>query len=137
MPLLVWRDQLSVGSPEIDKDHQKLIDFVNQLNDAVSEAQSEKIVGKILLELIEYTRAHFAREEKLMSAAGYPDFADHCKIHQALTNKVLRFAQSYLRTPTEQVKRELIDFLASWLVEHIIKEDRKIGSYMRGKRIWL
>lgn len=137
MPLLVWRDQLSVGSPEIDKDHQQLIDFVNQLNDAVTDAQSEKIVGKILLELIEYTRAHFAREEKVMSAAGYPDFAAHCKIHQALTNKVLRFAQTYLRTPTEQVKRELIDFLASWLVEHIIKEDRKIGTYMRGKRIWL
>lgn len=137
MPLLVWRDQLSVGSPEIDKDHQQLIDFVNQLHDAVTESQSEKVVGKILLELIEYTREHFSREEKVMAAAGYPDLAQHQKIHLALTNKVLAFAQRYLRTPTDQVKRELIDFLASWLVEHIIKEDRKLGTYMRGKRIWL
>jgi hemerythrin-like metal-binding protein len=137
MPLLVWRDQLSVGSPEIDGDHKHLINFVNQLHDAVTEAQSEKVVGKILMELIEYTRDHFAREEKLMSAAGYPDYPRHCKIHQALTAQVLRFAQRYLRTPTDQVKRELIDFLAAWLVDHIIKEDRRIGAYMRGKKIWL
>ncbi|GAB3454558.1 bacteriohemerythrin [Insolitispirillum peregrinum] len=137
MPLLVWRDQLSVGAPEIDKDHKQLIEFVNQLNDAVTEAQSEKVVGKILLELIEYTRDHFSREEKVMAAAGYPDLDRHRKIHLALTNKVLTFAQSYLRTPTDQVKRELIDFLASWLIEHIIKEDRKLGAYLQNKRIWL
>jgi hemerythrin-like metal-binding protein len=137
MPLLLWRDQLSVGSPEIDSDHKHLIDFVNQLHDAVTEAQSEKVVGKILMELIEYTRDHFAREEKVMLAAGYPDYVRHCGIHKALTSKVLRFAQSYLRTPTDQVKRDLIDFLAAWLVDHIIKEDRRIGAYMRGKKIWL
>lgn len=137
MPLLVWRDQLSVGSPEIDDDHKQLLEFVNQLHDAVTAAESEKVVGRILLQLIEYTRDHFAREEKLMRAAGYPDVERHAKIHQALTSKVLKFAQRYLRTPTEQVKRELIDFLAAWLVDHIIKEDRRIGAYMRGKKIWL
>lgn len=137
MPLLVWRDQLSVGSPEIDEDHQRLIGFVNALHDAVTEAQSEKVVSRILMELIEYTRDHFAREEKVMKACNYPDLERHQKIHAALTRKVLIFAQTYLRTPTDQVKRELIDFLASWLVEHIIKEDRKVGAYLRGKDVWL
>lgn len=137
MPLLVWRDQLSVGSPEIDQDHQRLISFVNALHDAVTEAQSEKVVSRILLELIEYTRDHFAREEKVMKACAYPDLERHHAIHAALTRKVLGFAQTYLRTPTDQVKRELIDFLASWLVEHIIKEDRRLGEYMRGKDVWL
>lgn len=137
MPLLTWRDQLSVGSDEIDDDHKKLIGFVNDLHDAVNASESEKVVGAILLDLIEYTRDHFAREEKLMQAAGYPDSARHKTLHDGLTRKVLVFAQTYLRNPTPKVKRELIDFLAAWLVEHIIKEDRRIGAYMRGKRVWL
>lgn len=137
MPLLVWRDQLSVGSKVIDEDHQRLIGFVNDLHDAVSEAQSEKVVGKILVELIEYTRDHFKREEKLMQAGGYPDYERHCGIHATLTRQVLVFAEKYVRTPTDQVKRELIDFLAAWLVDHIIKEDRRIGAFMRGKQVWM
>lgn len=137
MPLLMWRDQLSVGSDEIDEDHKTLIQYVNELNDAVSASESEKVVGAILLNLIEYTRDHFAREEKVMKAAGYPDYERHCQLHKALTRKVLVFAQTYLRNPTEEVKRELIDFLATWLVDHIIKEDRRLGTYMRGKRVWL
>jgi hemerythrin-like metal-binding protein len=137
MPLLVWRDQLNVGSPEIDADHKRLVSFVNALHTAVSEAQSERVVSRILLELIEYTRDHFAREEKVMQGCGFPGLKRHKEIHAALTRKVLLFAQSYLRTPTDQVKRELIDFLAAWLVDHIIKEDRKIGDYLRGKDVWL
>ena len=137
MPLLVWREQLNVGSAEIDADHKRLVQYVNELHDAVTESQSEKVVGRILIDLIEYTRDHFAREEKVMKGCGYPDLERHQKIHAALTRKVLIFAQTYLRTPTDQVKRELIDFLASWLVEHIIKEDRRVGNYLRGKDVWL
>lgn len=137
MAFLTWRDQLSVGCEEIDQDHKRLIEFVNQLHEAVTTAQNERVVGRILLELIEYTRDHFSREEKVMAAAGYPDTERHKLIHKALTKKVLVFADRYVHTPTEQVKRELIDFLAAWLVDHIIKEDRKLGAYMRGKRIWL
>lgn len=137
MPLLVWRDQLNVGSPEIDSDHKKLVGFVNELHDAVTTSQSEKVVGRILLNLIEYTHYHFAREEKAMLAANFPDYKRHKEIHQALTRKVLVFAQSYLRTPTKEVKQELIDFLAAWLVDHIIKEDRKLAAYLQGKKVWL
>lgn len=137
MAFLNWRDQLSIGSDEIDEDHKRLIGFVNDLHDAVTQAQNEKVVGRILLELLEYTRDHFAREEKVMQGAGYPDFKRHQSIHQALTRHVLKLAGSYVRTPTDTIKRQLIDFLASWLVDHIVKEDRRIGVYMRGKKIWL
>ena len=137
MPLLVWRDQLNVGSPEIDADHKKLVGFVNELHDAVNASQCEKTVGRILLNLIEYTRDHFAREEKAMQAANFPGYERHKAIHQALTRKVLLFAEAYLRTPTQEVQRELIDFLAAWLVDHIIKEDRKLAAYLQGKKVWL
>ncbi|EKV32315.1 hemerythrin family protein [Caenispirillum salinarum AK4] len=137
MPLLAWREALSVGDPRIDEDHKKLISFVNELNDAIEGRKSDRVVGKIILELVQYTKDHFTREEACMKGADYPDYERHKQIHQALTAQVLLMAEKYVRTPTDEVKKELIDFLAAWLVEHIIKEDRKLGSYLQGKRVWV
>lgn len=136
MPLLAWREALSVGDPTIDADHKKLIGFVNELQEAIDGRKSDRVVGKIILELVQYTKDHFAREEACMRGADYPDYARHRQIHQALTGQVLLMAEKYVRTPTQQVKQELIDFLAAWLVEHIIKEDRKLVAYLQGKRVW-
>lgn len=137
MPLLAWRDALSVGDPGIDGDHKKLIQFVNDLQDAIDGRKSDRVVGKIILELVQYTKDHFTREEAVMKGAGYPDYERHRSIHLALTRQVLLMAEKYVRTPTDEVKQELIDFLAAWLVEHIIKEDRKLGAYLHGKRVWV
>jgi len=137
MPLLVWREQLNVGAEEIDEDHKRLVGFVNDLSEAIERNQDEKVVGRILLELIEYTRDHFAREEKVMAAAGYPHAERHKKIHRALTRQVMVMSERYVSEPSHEVTRELIDFLSAWLVDHIIKEDRQIGAYLRGKRVWL
>ncbi|GAA0585831.1 bacteriohemerythrin [Caenispirillum bisanense] len=137
MPLLAWRDALSVGDPGIDGDHKKLIQFVNDLQDAIDGRKPDRVVGKIILELVQYTKEHFSREEAVMKGCGYPDYERHRAIHQALTRQVLVMAERYVRTPTDAVKQELIDFLAAWLVEHIIKEDRKVGAYLHGKRVWV
>lgn len=136
MPLIAWREALSVGDPRIDGDHKKLIGFVNDLYDAIEGEKSDRVVGNIILELVQYTKDHFAREEACMRATNYPDYQRHKKIHAALTGQVLIMAEKYVRTPTHEVKKELIDFLAAWLVEHIIKEDRKLGVYLKGKRVW-
>lgn len=136
MPLLAWREALSVGDPTIDGDHRKLIGFVNDLQDAIDGQKSDQIVGKIILELVQYTKDHFQREEACMRGAGYPDYERHRQIHRALTGQVLLMAEKYVRTPTHEVKQDLIDFLSAWLVEHIIKEDRKLGAYLKGKRVW-
>ena len=137
MPLLAWRDALSVGDPGIDGDHKRLIQFVNDLHDAIEGRKSDRVVGKIILELVQYTKDHFAHEELVKKGAGYPDYERHRQIHRNLTRQVLIMAEKYVRTPTDAVKQELIDFLAAWLVEHIIKEDRKLGAYLHGKRVWV
>ena len=37
MALIEWSDQLSVGYEEVDDDHKKLVDIVNDLDLAVSQ----------------------------------------------------------------------------------------------------
>lgn len=137
MSLLVWRDSLAIGCAEVDADHQELVGHVNRLFEAIEDKTDDKVVGTLLLDLVKYTKQHFNREEKAMLAAGYPGYQAHKKVHDELAAQVMVMAERFVREGAQSVKRELVTFLANWLVEHIIKEDRKIAPYLKGKKVWL
>jgi len=63
---------LSVNIQSIDEQHKKLVALVNNLNDAMSSGKGQLIMGKILDDLVAYTKTHFATEERLMTTHTYP-----------------------------------------------------------------
>jgi len=67
---LYWRDQLSVGNDLIDSDHKYLIEIINRA-EASLNAKSRRELAQALDSLDQYSRVHFAREEKIADAAGY------------------------------------------------------------------
>jgi hemerythrin len=46
MALVVWTEQLSVGIKEIDYQHKKLVDLINELNDAMRTGTGNDILKK-------------------------------------------------------------------------------------------
>ena len=57
-----WDDSLSVQIPEIDNQHQKLIEIINSLYDAfMNQALSER-VNEIIKDLTDYAGYHFTTE---------------------------------------------------------------------------
>ena len=74
MALFEWSEKYSVGIREIDDQHKKLIGLVARLQDAMREGKGKAVLDKVLAELIQYTRTHFAAEERIMQTNGYPDF---------------------------------------------------------------
>jgi hemerythrin len=67
MALMTWGPKLSVGVPQIDDQHKKLIELVNRLNEAMIAGHGRDLIGSTLSELVKYTQYHFACEERLMS----------------------------------------------------------------------
>ena len=59
MKELVWDRTLSVGVPEIDEDHRKLVDLFNLLNRAVTEGASRDYTEALVDELISCNVWHF------------------------------------------------------------------------------
>jgi len=55
MALMQWNDSLSVNVGMIDKQHQKLVGMINELNDAMRQGKGKDILGKTLNELVAYT----------------------------------------------------------------------------------
>ncbi len=88
-----------------------------------------KAVDKILSDLAEYTVFHFAYEEDLFKQYDYPDYENHKKIHETLIAKVVGF-QNDFNTGKATVTMDLMDFLTSWLKDHILKTDKAYAPFL-------
>jgi hemerythrin-like metal-binding protein len=126
---LRWRDSLSLDVPVIDKDHKTLIDLLNRVHYLGLSGDDRDAIGATIGELISYTRTHFAREEMLMRLAGYPGYEAHRRMHEGLTRRADAYAEQFQRSSGFDLGA-FYDFLADWLVSHILEQDMKIKPYV-------
>lgn len=129
MAFLKWEDRYSVKVPEMDRQHQHLVGIINRLHDEMTQGAPPEALAAILKDLIRYTQVHFRREEELMAAAAYPSLDRHKREHQDLTNQVLQF-QSDLEAGRLALSISLLNFLKSWLRDHIVRSDTGYAEFV-------
>lgn len=56
MALITWNDNFSVNIAEIDKQHQKLITIINELDEAIKANHNNDAIGQVLAALLDYTK---------------------------------------------------------------------------------
>ena len=132
MAFFNWENRFSVGIAEIDTQHQKLVQMLNELYDAMKAGKGNDAVGKILGGMIQYTASHFATEEGYMKLHGYPDFATHKRKHDSLTQQVLDL-QKQFNAGQAALSLKVGAFLKDWLVNHISGTDMLYSPYLRTK----
>ena len=134
MSFFTWDASYSNGIQSIDDQHRKLIKLADELFEAMKSGKGKEVIGKVLSSLIDYTVTHFTYEEKLMQTAGYPLYLAHHKIHQDLVRKVKEFHEKF-QTGNTMLTVELMNFLKTWLIDHIKGEDRKYAPYLIEKGV--
>ncbi|KPL76552.1 hemerythrin [Ornatilinea apprima] len=130
MPIMKWMDEYSVQVAELDQQHQKLIELINLLHDEMRQGKGRESLGRILDQLIEYTRVHFTTEEDWMARAGYAGLAAHREEHRALTRQVEELQDQH-RAGSRTLSLEVMVFLKDWLVNHIQKTDQKYSDVLK------
>lgn len=128
-----WTDTLSVRNSEIDAEHRHFIALVNELNIAIISRRDKSEVERIMGLILDDAVAHFAHEEKLFTACGFPLADEHIRIHQNLTQT--------LRTALEQIhqsefSREWVEIglaIRNQLVNHLISVDSQYITYLSAK----
>jgi len=124
-----WTEEMSVGIPAVDEDHQQFILLINDLNRAITKRDSASEIKQKLLLIIEDAERHFKQEETLFKEWQYPDTGQHERIHsqvittlKVINNKFVPYGHdSEWMDVGVQVKKIIVD--------HILKEDMKYAEY--------
>jgi len=123
MALITWGPRLETGLAIIDSQHKRLVDIINQLNDALEAGRSDEMMGAIFDELVAYTETHFSIEEKLMASHDYEYIEEHRTEHRAFTNQI-RMDRDNFSVGVWKYEERLKDYLRGWLVSHIAASDQ-------------
>ena len=131
---LEWKDEYCVGIDSIDQQHRKLVNLINQLQTAVDYSTGEEFERDALDELVDYTKTHFSYEEGLMRDNDYPEFEQHKRQHKEMFEKVEEVLAEYEKDQ-ETAMNNAVEYLKSWLINHINGTDKQYSSYLIGKGV--
>ncbi len=134
MNTINWTNEFSVGVAEIDKQHKKLLGMINRLIAEQKNLTDPETIAELLTEMTDYAREHFRSEEYLMAENGYERQGVHEIQHRRFIEKTEEFMNASDIGPNI-LSNALLNFLGSWLVEHILKEDMKYKEFFRAKGI--
>lgn len=119
MPI-TWTTDLNTGIDVIDKQHMRIVEYINQL-EAANQRRDRNATGEVLESCVDYTLSHFAFEENLQEEAGYEYCRPHKKVHDLFIRRINEYQRRF--ELGEDVADELHDLLARWLVSHIKQDD--------------
>ena len=130
MALFDWNNSYKVGVDIIDEQHQVLVNYLNELFEAMKVGKGFDVMEKILNGLVDYTVMHFGTEEELMDETGYPSIKDHLHAHRSLVKNVRQFQDDF-KSRKKTLSMDVLNFLKDWLKNHILITDKKLGKYIK------
>lgn len=134
MAFFVWNDKYSVGIRELDNQHKQLMNILNELYDAMQNATAQDRIGRIINELTNYTKIHFATEERYMEAHNYPALSSQKVEHQRFIQKVGEFKQDF-ESGKIALSLNVANFVKDWLSSHILGSDKNYGPFLNAKGV--
>lgn len=128
-----WLQEYSLGIVEIDNQHKRLLRQFTQIEDAFRQGSSWTDTHYLILDLIEFAKFHFEFEEALMRIFAAPTAEVHAGEHRQFFVMLQQIEQHSLNKAAEG---EMVEFLRSWLKNHIMGSDRKYATWiLSGARV--
>lgn len=126
-----FTDDYLTGIDIIDSEHKGLFAIINQINSltrlGVIETDLDEI-EKIVNDLNNYVKKHFADEEKYMESINYKSIDAQKAAHATFTAKMDSIDFDNIKKNPQENMEKLVEFLTQWLIQHILRMDKKIGE---------
>ena len=124
----VFTEAYVTGIELVDEEHKELFRIIGEVYHVIEEEylhdKYDEIVH-LLEELKNYTKFHFADEEKYMQSIQYQGLAAQKRAHDAF---VARLEEMNFDEHQQETLEEMMEFLTEWLVNHIMHSDKRIGK---------
>jgi hemerythrin-like metal-binding protein len=134
MTPLLWKDIYSVGVPELDQQHQRLLEIINELIEEQRDSYNAEKFSLAISELTHYAYTHFAAEERLLKAAKFPDMKDHVLSHVDFIMKMMGLALK-VEKGSDEDRKELLRYLRDWYAGHVLGIDRFFIPYVTSAKL--
>lgn len=125
MAFLEWHEEYTVGNEEMDKQHQHLFHIVNDLHNAIFAKKGKEELLHTLDRLVEFTKSHFADEERVMLANGDPRYQIHKGEHEMLIKQASEMGRELRKSGSSFSPDALAFLVKDCLIGHILYEDKK------------
>lgn len=119
------------GIDEIDRQHTQLIKCLDDLLKFVDTDYSYSASLTAIVALMNYTKEHFAYEEKLLAECAYPLLDKHIDEHKVISDDVMQY-WSQIEAGAE-IGKELVHAIRHWIIDHINAEDMEFADYLAGQ----
>lgn len=129
-----WKDSYSVGIEKINEQHKKLLSIGEELvyvieNTSKGLDQYDE-VKRLLKELYDYTIYHFSYEEELMEKHDFLELPSHKFQHKLFVKKLEEIDLKEFDNDQIESTNQLLNFIANWITDHILKEDQKYSGIL-------
>ena len=118
---------LSISFNRIDEQHQELIDIINLA------ATAPKRLDAHLSRLNAALAEHFAHEEGVMEAEGYPQLAEHKLHHSHILRRVQEITNGLAKNGNSA--RDGLNNIFTSLIDDILRADLPFKTFLQGKGV--
>jgi hemerythrin len=125
--------QLTLQSEELNVEHEAVLEKLNGLLRALTSGDRTRI-SMACTGMSAEARAHFAKEEELMLAAGYPDRAAHIEQHDELLRRLARIRYVLADGVGFWSPASELSMLERWFVPHLSYADRRFADFIAARR---
>lgn len=132
--MFAWEDSFSVGVKEIDEQHRKLVEMLDDFYQGLAAHQPDGALAQLLERMARYTQYHFALEERLMALHGYPGLDQQRAQHEQFVQRTFDMAQRHANGRLV-LSLEATGFLRNWLKDHICGSDKALGRYLNERGV--
>ncbi len=137
-PLAEWKqqenpyrfgDEYLTGISFIDKEHKELFRIIGEVNALIKDdykADKYDDIVFLLNQLKDYTEYHFKDEEEHMQSVQYEGLKIQKLQHEAFIERLAEVDLEAVDEEQQEYLEELLEYLTGWLINHILKMDKKI-----------
>lgn len=134
MAAIRWDDRYVLNVGNIDEQHKKLVDMINEFYEGISQKDSDVALKELLKGLIDYAEYHFSTEETFMKQHEFPFMIRHVGQHDAF-RKHVGDCQRRIEFKELVISFEITNYLRTWLLDHILASDKDLCHFLQSKGI--
>ena len=133
---------MRIGHDLIDADHRYLLSLFNSVELSLRAPDTLRFLPVFFGQFLDYAREHFAREEQIQFAMGFPGYLEHKLEHQQIAAKLAELQEriaAELEPPPDdeetaaalqdRLRPDILELARTWVIDHILQTDGKMRPW--------